>query len=220
MYGSGAKPVFESVNNYDGGSGPGASDFGTSGFGNANSIGSGSFHSSHPEFYKKALKGGSGINSLNSYNNGNSGGVYGGNAGGNAGGAYGGQYNGQYSGAGQQYAESSRQDNFDCVCVPYDQCPARDILGRKGDLILPLDPRNLGSDIEAFSDESNSTSNANVTRVAKEAPEHFDVDDDDDAEDKSAIETTQEDVKKISKREISDKKSDNVQKADGEAVSI
>lgn len=201
VYGSGAKPVFESVNNYEGGSGPGASGFGTSGFGNPNSIGSGSFHSSHPEFYKKALKGSAGINSLNSIN-----------------GAYGGQYS-----SGANYAESSRQDNFDCVCVPYDQCPARDILGRKGDLILPLDPRNLGSDIEAFSDESNSTSNANITRVVKqisESHEHYDSAAAEDDADESAIETTREDVKKVSKREISEKKSDDIQKSDGEAVSI
>lgn len=177
---------------------------GSTGFGNVNSLGGGSsFHSSNPDYYKKALKGGSGINSLNSYGNGGSGSPYG----------------GIYS-AGSNYQESARQDNFDCVCVPYDQCPARDILGRKGDLILPLDPRNLGSDIEAYSEESNSTSNSTVTRVPKEANEP-NVDDESIDHDASAeIETTRQDVKKVSKREVAAKKSDELQKADGEAVSI
>lgn len=201
QYGGNTKPIFESVGNYDGGSGPGASGFGSTGFGSVNSLGGGggggSFHSTNPDYYKKALKGGTGINSLNSYG--------------------GSQYGGIYS-AGSNYQESARQDNFDCVCVPYDQCPARDILGRKGDLILPLDPRNLGSDIEAYSEESNSTSNSTVTRVPKEANEP--TDDVSDNDDEPEIETTQQDVKKVSKREVAAQKSDELQKADGEAVSI
>lgn len=53
--------------------------------------------------------------------------------------------------SGEQYlgSESARAENYDCVCVPYDQCPSRDIIGRKDDLYLPLDPRNLKSDITA-----------------------------------------------------------------------
>lgn len=199
IYGNGPKPVFEGANNYDGPSGPGASGFGSSGFGNVNSLGSGSYHSSNPDYYKKALKGSSGINSLNSYNGQSS-------------------YNGLYS-SGANYQEPARQDNLDCVCVPYDQCPARDILGRKGDLILPLDPRNLGSDIEAYSEESNSTANATVSRVTKEANQ--DNFDDEQADEQEAdVETTHEDVKKVSKRDVSEKRSDDLQKADGEAVSI
>ncbi|XP_055321697.1 uncharacterized protein LOC129577895 isoform X2 [Sitodiplosis mosellana] len=199
QYGGGSKPIFESVGNYDG-SGPGASGFGTSGFGSVNSLGGGggSFHSSNPDYYKKALKGGSGINSLNSYGNG-------------GGSSYGGIYS-----AGSNYQESARQDNFDCVCVPYDQCPARDILGRKGDLILPLDPRNLGSDIEAYSEESNSTSNSTVKRVPKEANEPS-IDEEADDDTPVEIETTKQDVKKVSKREVAGQKSDELQKADGEA---
>lgn len=90
-------------------------------------------------------------------------------------------------------------------------------MGRKGDLILPLDPRNLGSDIEAYADESNATVNSTLTRVTKEANEKSD-----ETEKSSSVEheIDQEDVKKISKREIADKKSDELQKADGEAVSI
>lgn len=198
-YGSGTKPIFESVSNYDG-SGPGASGFGTSGFGNLNSLGNGgSFHSTNPDYYKKALKGSSSINSLNSYGGSSS------------------SYGGLYSNGGN-YHESARQDNFDCVCVPYDQCPARDVLGRKGDLILPLDPRNLGTDIEA--EDSNSTA-SNSTRVAKQISNDNESNVEDDENGKSVeIETTQEDVKKISKREVAEKKADELQKSDGEAVSI
>lgn len=186
VYGGGSKPIFESVGNFE----PGAPNgFGATGF-----DGGSSFHSGNPDYFKKALKGSSGINSLNSYGNG-------------------GGYNGNYA-AGSNYHEAARQDSFDCVCVPYDQCPARDVLGRKGDLILPLDPRNLGSDIEALADDNNSTANGTVTRVTKEATQEDDVEDDVD----SSVETTKENVKHISKREVSQKSGD-LQKADGEAVS-
>lgn len=225
-YASGTKPIFESVNNYEGGSGPGSSGFGTSGFGNVNSINSGSFHSQNPDYYKKALKGSSGINSLNgvsslsgvnSLSGGNS---YGGaqNSYGGPANSYGGApYGGIYSSGANQYQESARQDSFDCVCVPFGQCPAQDVLGRKGDLVLPLDPRNLGSDIEAYSDESKATTNSTHTRVTKEASEKSG---EDDKSSSVEIETAHEDVKKVSKREIAETKSDDIKKADGEAVSI
>ncbi|XP_060534721.1 uncharacterized protein LOC132707072 [Cylas formicarius] len=51
-----------------------------------------------------------------------------------------------------QGAESARAENYDCVCVPYDQCPTHDVIGRKDDLYLAIDPRNLKSDIEAVAD--------------------------------------------------------------------
>lgn len=166
-----------------------------------NSLG-GSFHSSNPDYYKKALKGSSSINSLNGINSGYNGAPYG----------------GLYSAGSNNYQEAARQDSFDCVCVPFGQCPAHDVLGRKGDLVLPLDPRNLGSDIQAFSEESNATVNSTLTRVTKEANEKSD-----ETEKSSSVEhddVDQDDVKKISKREVADKKSDELQKADGEAVSI
>lgn len=198
------------MSNYDPGvSGPGVSGFGTTGFGGVNSLGSGSsFHSANPDYYKKALKGSTGINSINSY----------------GGSSYGGAATGNLYGASSNYHESARQDNFDCVCVPYDQCPARDILGRKGDLILPLDPRNLGSDIEAEESNSTTSSNSTVTRVAKQVSPLLPSDSDSDGDESSQpieVETTKEDVKKITKREAAvDKKSDEFQKSDGEAVSI
>lgn len=126
------KPVFEGGNTFDGSTGFGAD------FGHLNSPG---FHSTNPDLYKKALKGVSDINSVNSYN-------------------------GLYSSGSTNYNQyqTPRQDSFDCVCVPFNQCPVQDILGRKGDLILPLDPRNLRSNIEAFSDASNSTRTKHVHR--------------------------------------------------------
>lgn len=188
VYGNGPKPVFEGANQYEGGSGYGGSGFGGS---------SGGFHATNPDFYKKALKGSSNINSLGGGSN------------------YGGLYSGPSSyepiDTSTRFQQTPRQDSLDCVCVPYDQCPARDVLGRKGDLVLPLDPRNLGSDIEALSSESNSTA-TNTTHTAEDANT-------DDQDDDSDVETTKESVKHVSKREVAEKKSD-VQKADGEAVSI
>lgn len=46
-----------------------------------------------------------------------------------------------------------RAENYDCVCVPYDQCPTHDVIGRKDDLFLAIDPRNLKSDIQAENDK-------------------------------------------------------------------
>lgn len=142
-----------------------------------------SFHSSAPNAYKKELN-------LNG-NRGN---------GLSASGYYGTQQqfnNQKYSknqyNQGEQYQgfESARQDQFDCVCTPFDQCPAQDVVGRRDDLVLPLDPRNLPTEIEA--DGDNSTSH----RVVKEA----------DAKNST-------EVHKVAKREI-----DDVKKADGEGVS-
>lgn len=108
------------------------------------------------------------------------------------------------SSIGQNYLgyESSRQDSLDCVCVSYNQCPVSDVLGRKGDLILPLDPRNPQSDIEALVDITNKTSNSNETLIA-------DLHDGPDLENHT---------KKVSKREIEKEDSDTY-KAAGEAVS-
>lgn len=97
------------------------------------------------------------------------------------------QYN---QGEKYQGFESARQDQFDCVCVPFEQCPAQDVVGRRDDLILPLDPRHLSTEIEA---DDNST----VSRVTK------DVD---------AQNTTE--VHKISKRQVNDPA-----KVQGEGVS-
>lgn len=238
-YGAGEKPVFEGVSNFDSHSvsNAGPAVFGTHGgqgvqgvqsiqgghtglggsidsYGQSTglysgNVNGGSFHSGNPDYYKKALNGGSNFNSINSqFSNG-----YGGQYGSNANSASNNNY---------QSLESSRQDNFDCVCVPFEQCPARDVFGRKGDLILPLDPRNLGKDIEALSDDEKTNSTVPVTRVAKEAKEAEEAKDDKEEENEPKTDANAEsetETKKISKRDVSEQKSDNLEKADGQAVS-
>lgn len=97
------------------------------------------------------------------------------------------QYN---QGEKYQGFESARQDQYDCVCVPFEQCPAQDVVGRRDDLVLPLDPRHLSSEIEA---DDNST----LTRVTKEV------------DNKNGTE-----AHKISKRQVND-----LNKVQGEGVS-
>lgn len=104
-----------------------------------------------------------------------------------------------------QGLESARAENYDCICVPYDQCPSHDIIGRKDDLYLPLDPRNLKSDIEAEEEErviTDGNGTMTVVRVPKDA----------------SLNTTKldEEKKKISKREVPT----TTEKAKVEAVSI
>ncbi|XP_076661797.1 uncharacterized protein LOC143365245 [Halictus rubicundus] len=57
----------------------------------------------------------------------------------------------------------------DCVCVPYEQCQASEHAGRKDDLFLAIDPRNLNKNIEAEgADSTTETSNleGNGTAIA------------------------------------------------------
>ncbi|XP_064542570.1 uncharacterized protein LOC135431371 isoform X2 [Drosophila montana] len=120
--------------------------FGQNGFSGSPS---GSYHSQNPDYYKKELQGGASSN----YNGLSSG--------------FGGQnQGGLYQGAGGY--DTSRQQIVDCQCVPISQCPAADRIGRKEDLILPIDPRNLGKDIEALSDDAAANANATVKADAKE----------------------------------------------------
>ncbi|XP_055913727.1 uncharacterized protein LOC129947251 [Eupeodes corollae] len=113
-----------------------------SGFG-SNGL-SGSYHSQNPDYFKKELHSGSSSQ-------------YGGNS-------FNGGYNDNKYAASQFGSgyDTSRQQNIDCICVPFNQCPAADRIGRKDDLILPIDPRNIGKDIEALSDEAA----ANITSSA------------------------------------------------------
>ncbi|KAJ8924902.1 hypothetical protein NQ315_001059 [Exocentrus adspersus] len=94
-----------------------------------------------------------------------------------------------------QGLESSRSENYDCVCVPYNQCPSHDVIGRKDDLYLPLDPRSLKSDIEAVVDEERVITDGNgtmtVVRVPKDAS--FNATEEENKEEEA--------VKKVSKRE-------------------
>ncbi|KAK4880174.1 hypothetical protein RN001_008320 [Aquatica leii] len=63
-------------------------------------------------------------------------------------------------------------ENFDCVCVPFNQCPSHDVIGRKDDLFLALDPRNLKNNIDALTEErviTDGNGTMTVVRVPKEA---------------------------------------------------
>ncbi|XP_053672456.1 uncharacterized protein LOC128722800 [Anopheles nili] len=227
IYASQSKPVFEgsSVTSFGQGSGQGSSGLynqGPAQFG-GNSLYSGEssgssylggnggagFHSSNPGLYKKELnvKGPSASNGLGTYagNNyskysqySNTGGQFGSNGGqfGSNGGQFG-SNSAQYS----QFGNGGLNNGIeDCVCVPYDQCPAQDVIGRKDDLILPLDPRNLKTDIEAAADEvviTDGNGTMTVVRVPKNATTELDTK-----------------TKKISKREAAtDKSNDAKEKA-------
>lgn len=61
----------------------------------------------------------------------------------------GGDYQQFNNGADSAFGASASYE--DCVCVPYDQCATINHVGRKDDLYLAIDPRNLGKDIEAES---------------------------------------------------------------------
>ncbi|CAD6224754.1 GSCOCT00005536001.2-RA-CDS [Cotesia congregata] len=59
----------------------------------------------------------------------------------------------------------------DCVCVPYDQCAAIDQAGRKDDLFLAIDPRNIGKNIDAETEDivvTDANGTMSVIRVPKE----------------------------------------------------
>ncbi|XP_026762413.2 uncharacterized protein LOC113521174 isoform X1 [Galleria mellonella] len=85
----------------------------------------------------------------------------------------------------ENYHEAKAQ-GFECVCVNYDQCPSQEVIGRRDDLYLPIDPRNKGSDITALTEEQ--LDNLTKTDASESARE-------------SKINATETDTKKISKRE-------------------
>lgn len=89
----------------------------------------------------------------------------------------------------ENYHEAKAQ-GFECVCVNYDQCPSQEIIGRRDDLYLPIDPRNKGSDIVALSDEQ--LDNLNKTESSEASKD-------------DNVKTTEE-TKKISKRETKGEK--------------
>lgn len=126
----------------------------------------GSFSTQNNQFYKKELHVGGSANNL--YNKGPA------TFGQSQGNAY---QNG--------YHEGKAQD-FDCVCVNYDQCPSQEVIGRRDDLYLPIDPRNKGSEIVALTDEQ--LDNITKSELSSESNQN----------------ATNTEVKKISKREVQD----------------
>ncbi|KXJ81696.1 hypothetical protein RP20_CCG018224 [Aedes albopictus] len=163
----------------------------------------GGFHSSNPNLYKKELNVKGPANGLNSYSSDYSkysqqyNGQYSNNNNNNNGQFNQNQYsinNGQYNGQNAQYNGQNgfSNRNEDCVCVPYDQCPAQDVVGRRDDLILPLDPRNLKTDIQADTEQVVITDAKGVMTIVQ-APKNI------TAQARSANVT--EPAKKITKRE-------------------
>ncbi|CAH2039689.1 unnamed protein product, partial [Iphiclides podalirius] len=137
-------------------------------FGNA----LGSYASQNMEFYKKELHVGS---SNNLYNQGPA-------------------TFGQNNAYQQSYHEGKAQ-GFDCVCVNYDQCPSQEIIGRRDDLYLPIDPRNKGTEILALTEEQLDNLNKTVSS---------------DSVDETKQNTTE--AKTISKREVEPEKQDEATK--------
>lgn len=153
----------------------------------------GAYATQNSEFYKKELHVGSGNNynqgPSNLYNKGPAGlynqgssGIY--NQGSssnvhNQGPATFGQSN-----AYQENYHSGKAQGFECVCVNYDQCPTQEIIGRRDDLYLPIDPRNKGSEIAALTEEQlDSLNKTEVPSLEKQN-------------------ATDSEVKKVSKREV------------------
>ncbi|XP_028039013.1 uncharacterized protein LOC114249582 [Bombyx mandarina] len=129
-----------------------------------NSLGNYASHSS--DFYKKELHVGSGNN------------IY----------SQGPATFGQSNAFQENYHEAKAQ-GFECVCVNYDQCPSQEIIGRRDDLYLPIDPRNKGSEIVALTEEQlDNITNIEITQMA------------------NTENSTNDDVKKISKRDVKEDK--------------
>lgn len=72
--------------------------------------------------------------------------------------------------------DPARNQYIDCQCVLYNQCPVADRVGRKEDLILAIDPRNLAKDIIAIPDELiNSGDNSSTTETSTIAAISFNL---------------------------------------------
>lgn len=126
----------------------------------------GNYASQHNEFHKKELHVGGSVNNLYSQ---------------------GPATFGQNNGFGGSYHEAKAQ-GFDCVCVNYDQCPSQEVIGRRDDLYLPIDPRNKGKEVVALTDEQLDSLNKTDTTSSTSK------------DSKNSTESTSE-GKKISKRE-------------------
>lgn len=98
----------------------------------------GAYGSQSTDFYKKELH----VGSSNLYNPGP---------------ASFGQNNQVY----QENYHEGKAHNFECVCVNFDQCPSQEIIGRRDDLYLPIDPRNKGGEVVALTEEQLS----NITKI-------------------------------------------------------
>lgn len=103
---------------------------------------------------------------------------------------------GQSDAFGENYHEAKAQ-GFECVCVNYDQCPSQEVIGRRDDLYLPIDPRNKDSEISALTEEQLDT--INKTEKSQNS--------------------TSEETKQLSKRETKEKEASPKADEDIEPVS-
>lgn len=143
----------------------------------------GSFSSQNTDFYKKEFQVGGSANNL--YNQGPA--TFG--------------QNNVYE---ENFHEAKAQ-GFECVCVNYDQCPSQEIIGRRDDLYLPIDPRNKASEITALTDEQiDNITKSEITEAAEKS--------------QNTTETETE-TKKVSKREVKENKDEESTK-EAEPVSI
>lgn len=141
------------------------------------SEGFGSYDRYTNNLYKKELNlNGGGLNSLNGYNT---------------------NYLQANYANGYPGIQSGYVENNDCVCVPYNQCPTHDIIGKRDDLFLAIDPRNLKSDVQADDDDkeerviTDGNGTMKVITIKKEPSSNITV----------THEKDQIDNKKVSKRE-------------------
>lgn len=101
------------------------------------------------------------------------------------------------------YLQGAHSDNYnnqfgnsdDCVCVPINQCQNHDVIGRKDDLYLAIDPRNIKSDIQAEEERVITDANGTMTVVTVPVGSNLNI------TELSADKKNTEEVKKISKRE-------------------
>ncbi|KMQ96879.1 serine proteinase stubble [Lasius niger] len=123
--------------------------------------------------------------------------------------------NGNFDNGDYQFNNGAGDSNYgstsyeDCVCVPYDQCATINHVGRKDDLYLAIDPRNLDKDIEAESVEvviTDGNGTMSVVRVPKGINETEQIEQARNEQTKEAAETkvtkrNRRDVKHVTKKD-------------------
>lgn len=131
---------------------------------------------------------------------------------------------GSSNGFENNYASNSYDD---CVCVPYDQCAGIDQAGRKDDLFLAIDPRNLGKDIEAVEEIVVTDGNGTMStiRVPKEVngteqAEHTQEQTEKAADEQSKTESKPADGSQRTKRDVKQVVENKDKNAEVQSVSI
>ena len=183
------------------------------GFGSSNNIGSSNSFGSSNGFGSNGL-GSNGLESNNNFGSNN----FGSNNFGSS------NFGTNNFGSSNGFGNAIGSNNYDdCVCVPYDQCTTLNQAGRKDDLYLAIDPRNLGKDIEAESavvTDGNGT--MSIVRVTKEAVE-TDLTKETKNENKkedSVDKKNNEENKERTKRDAQHVDASNDKKPEAEGVSI